>query len=200
MKKYSLSGWTFTRAPLLQGHSHRMIVTYLLKRRKLNMFSSNLYQSLTYCMFRPCLLQWVNMNPTSVPLFAFYWLFFSVRLSEFVKSKAMYFPQLSQSHSLFSSLNCYCSTHDPFSLSQPPPHTPTHVYAHTHTPHKKNKSLKYTHHRGWEHIYCETKNPELQSYAGTPTRAQAGMCDIQTQQETKTLSFFRHFLFKCFEQ
>lgn len=58
--------------------------------------------------------------------------------SEFVKSKTMYFPQLSQSHSLFSSLNCYCSTHDPFSLSQPPPHTPTH------TPHKKQISEIHT--------------------------------------------------------
>lgn len=114
--------------------------------------------------------------------------------SEFVKSKTMYFPQLSQSHSLFSSLNCYCSTHDPFSLSQPPPHTPTH------TPHRKNKSLKYTHHRGWEHSHCETRNPELQSCAGTPTHTRAGTCDIQTQQETKTQSFFRHFLLKSFVQ
>lgn len=155
-----------------------------------------------------CPLQWVIMNPTSVPLFVFYWLFFHYVFwvlffffpVEFVKSIAMYFPQLSQSHSLFSSPNCYCSTHDPFSLSQPPPHTPTHTYTNTHVRHTLNKSVKYTHHRGREHIHYETKSPELQSYAGTPTRTQAGMCDIQTQQGTKRLSFFRHFLLKSFVQ
>lgn len=125
------------------------------------------------------------------PVLCFY--FFSV---EFVKSKAMYFPQLSQSHSLFSSLNCYCSTHDPFSLSQPPPHTPKHTYARTHTHTQKIKSLKCTHHRGREHIHCETKNPELQSYSGTPTRV--GMCDTHTQQGTKTPSFYRRFFIQVF--
>lgn len=70
-----------------------------------------------------------HRSPQWQCLFFFGPLFFP---SEFVKSKTMYFPQLSQSHSLFSSLNCYCSTHDPFSLSQPPPHTPTHTTQKTH--------------------------------------------------------------------
>lgn len=72
--------------------------------------------------------------------------------SEFVKSKTMYFPQLSQSHSLFSSLNCYCSTHDPFSLSQsssltvivrPGTQSCSHMLAHPHTQEQERVTSKH---------------------------------------------------------
>lgn len=82
------------------------------------------------------------------------------------------------------------------SASHPHTHLNTRMPARTHARAPKIKSLKCTHHRGREHIHCETKNPELQSYSGTPTRA--GTCDIHTHQGTKTLSFYRRFFIQVF--
>lgn len=101
-----------------------------------------------------CHLQWVIKNPTSF-LLLLYFFIGCVQQSifspvEFVKSK----PCIS--------LNCHSHIHcfllqivivPPVTHFLPGSRPRTHLHTCTH----KNKSLKYTHHRGWEHAHCETQ-------------------------------------------
>lgn len=84
--------------------------------------------------------------------------------------------------------------------SQLPPHTPTHTCFSTHTRTEKQISEIHTSQGKGAHSMWD---PELQSYAGTPTLAhKQEMCDIHTQQGAKTqlvclfLYLFWQFSFK----
>lgn len=101
------------------------------------------------------------MNPTSVAVFVFFnWLCFAIHFFfqwSTLKAKPCIF------------LNCHSHIHcfllqivivPPVTHFLPAshPHTHLHTRISAHTRAHKNKSLKYTHHRGREHNQCETQS------------------------------------------